>query len=1325
MIFRTSNETQKSGMSEISVERMLWYETGDRVELHQANLAERTEPLVILGEAGIGKSHLLEWVARTFGYARCTARQLINRHNPRTLLGDAQVLVIDALDEVGGQREGDAVDLVLRRLGELDYPRFILSCRVADWRSATGLEAIREQYPEEPLELHLMPFDDTDALVFLGSILGEESAKQVVSHFNVRGLRGLLGNPQTLELVARVAGTGALPESRGALFESAIEVLRVEHRGERIGDQLPRENALSAAGAAFASLILSGNGTIVRNAQANGAEGELLLTELKVLPGAEEVEMILGTRLFKAEGADCFSYWHRRIGEYLGARWLAKLADNKRKRKRLLNLFHGHGLVPASLRGLHAWLAKDPQLAPEVIAADPMGVIEYGDADALTPKQARALLQALEVLAAANPGFRNWWGTYSIRGIAQPALIDDVRRLIVGPKTPSGLRQLILQAIKGSAIAPAFASDLRSMVLNPRAIFANRSAAAETLVQVAGIHDWLIIVGTLRSQGDELSVRLAIKIMGDVGYEAFGNSLLVDLIVAYATGGSRTVGVLRDLKARLPEARIDGVLDRLSEMAISLGTSYDRPGNRILTELAYHLLTRRVRTGEVAAQKLWSWLRPFSDDVGYHNDTRKELTSLLEQNISLRQAVQQLVILDNDADRTPWAQSFQLRDRSAGFAPTSTDVVVLLNALNESDHDDERWRDLVQLTPHSSTNGADVRAAALRFATHRPGQLQWLENLAQERVTEWQIIQVQRAQEHQNKQAIEQAQHRRHFAAHIDNIRGGEFEYIVDPARCYLSLFSDLDNEEIPAYERVSHWLGTEISDAAFIGFDAFLTRDPPEPTADEIVGSMVEGKTWHASYIIVVALAERHRNGAGFEDLPDERLFAGLFELRHSKIDNHAKIEGLEEAIATEIRSRAKWEYAMRRYHEPQLQARREQVDGLATLMRDNETSSLSVDLATEWLMRFPDLPAGPEVELIDRLIRSDRYEELRRVARSRLGLEDPERRRNWDAVGVLADFEATTAKLAAMRLEPELLWHIRERARFGERDHGGVALSAAQLDWMIMSFRSLWPVVSLPAGVRVGTTNALDATEYIIHLIQRLGNTSLTDATAALTRLRVAIPDGYTETIQSVSAEQVRLRVESSYVPPSLAAIEAIARDQAPLSGSDLQAFMLDELEIVQAKIKSDDVESWHGFFDDLGVPFGEERCRDHLLGLLRQSADEITLEPETHVARDKEVDITCSVGTLRMPIEIKGQWHRDLWHAADTQLDALYTQDWRAEDCGIYLVLWFGAQGQKNKKLKSPGRGVRRPGTPNRLREMLASTSRAAVDGRISVFVLDLTR
>ena len=102
------------------IERTLWYESSEgRTEMSQNNLCTRTEPLVILGEAGMGKSHLLEWLATSPGYSLCTARRLIRSYDASTLLANAHTLVIDALDEVSSKNDGDAVDLELRKLDEL------------------------------------------------------------------------------------------------------------------------------------------------------------------------------------------------------------------------------------------------------------------------------------------------------------------------------------------------------------------------------------------------------------------------------------------------------------------------------------------------------------------------------------------------------------------------------------------------------------------------------------------------------------------------------------------------------------------------------------------------------------------------------------------------------------------------------------------------------------------------------------------------------------------------------------------------------------------------------------------------------------------------------------------------------------------------------------------------------------------------------------------------------------------------------------------------------------------------------------------------------
>ena len=215
----------------------------------------------------MGKSELAQWLGAQGGHARCTARQLLNRANPRELLGNAQTLVIDALDEVAAQGEGDAVDRVLRALGTLNYPRFVLTCRAADWRSATSRAAISEQYGAEPLELRLQPFGEADARAFLAARIGADRADEVVTRFADGALSDLLGNPQTLTMLADVAGEGALPGSLGALFDSYVGLAWHEHNEARPDpalDKLGKDGVLHALGAAFATLILTGGDAVSR-----------------------------------------------------------------------------------------------------------------------------------------------------------------------------------------------------------------------------------------------------------------------------------------------------------------------------------------------------------------------------------------------------------------------------------------------------------------------------------------------------------------------------------------------------------------------------------------------------------------------------------------------------------------------------------------------------------------------------------------------------------------------------------------------------------------------------------------------------------------------------------------------------------------------------------------------------------------------------------------------------------------------------------------------------------------------------------------------------
>ncbi len=1305
-------------MIQNSVERALWFKHKDgRKEVTESELGDLTEPLIILGEAGMGKSFLLTRLGECSGYKYCTARQLIRSYKPSMILGNAHVLVIDALDEVSSQKDGAAVDSVLQKLQEIGCPSFILSCRVADWQSATAVNSINDDYSKKPIELHLMPFSDRDIQSFLFLSLGEVQSQIVIQHFNSRGLSQLLGNPQTLELISKVAQKGALPNSRSELFERAIDVLWCEHNDTKAQNELDKVTTIKAAGAAFAGLILTGNEALARKAAANIEEGELSLADIRTLPNAETLNEVIATRLFKSSGVDRFSYLHRSIGEYLGAKWLAQYSNTGTNKRRFISLFYWDGLVPASLRGIHAWLAQDPALKPMVIENDPMGFIEYGDADVLTVKEARLLLNALQKLAIENPHFRDW-KKYSARGLIHDEIFEELKQIIVSQRTVFGLRKLLLEAFVNSTISNQFTDDLKRIILDKKDIFAIRSTALEVLIETEYQDGLSVILNTLYKFDDADSLRLVIEAFEYINFENIEDQFIVDTVISYASKDQLVFGLLYSVERNLPECRISNILDLLTDALTLLGKWYDRAGDHELTDFAHHLILRELKNTDISPEKVWAWLSQLRGSQGYN---LKELSSFIADKRALRLAIQQWVLLDLPVEKPIRGRNYKLADSLPILMPQEQDLILLLSFL---DNDDQRWKELVQLYNHNGEDGIKLRQAALKFTEGSKEDLEWLDCLAKPQIPSWQIEQEENQRKHQEKVASRHKVHRQQYRSKISKMRAGNYQEIVDPAQAYLKLFTNV-GQEISAHERIAEWLGDELSDAAFEGFEAYLIKKPFFPSSHEIMKIREKSKRYNAEYIIIVAVAERVRKGLELRALPDDVILSVLFSLRHhSHLEQHAGISelGVTQLVEQEIEIRGLWESATRRFYEPQLETNKEFVSGLHELMRDEDKKSASNQLALEWLQRFKNLHENSENKLIKRLVYSYQFDELRSLLAEYLDLKNRTHRPIWDAICFIVDFENITKKVGDS-IDSGVIWLLRDLVQ-GHYRHGSyLELSFAQCEWIVQTFRVQWPTAEHPNEEMDGSNNAWDASQFINSFIERIGKSTDVEAAKVLRRLRQTPEDSYTPWIKVVSAEQNRLIVEANYTPPPLETVKAITCNTLPKSMADLQALIIEELETVQARIKSDDVDSRCIFYDDNNFAHQEERCSSALIGLLRQGVKGIEYTPELHVANDKEVDITCSVDLLRLPIEVKGQWHKELWHAADTQLDRLYTQDWRAEDRGIYLVLWFGQNQPKNKILQTRGRGITKPKTAEELQKMLKINSQATQQGRVEIFVLDL--
>ena len=169
----------------------------------------------------------------------------------------------------------------------------------------------------------------------------------------------------TLNFIAAIVKVeSTIPDTRAQLFKRAVLQLCLEPN-ERHQDSplasLSEDSALDAAGAPMAAMLITGSDRVTLK---NEGKATLSLSELTDLVDQTHLKAVLGSNLFRADPV-CqgqFLPLHRTVAEYLGARWLARQVDKSgypsRMAMRLLGLISAAGGVPASLRGLHAWLPK-------------------------------------------------------------------------------------------------------------------------------------------------------------------------------------------------------------------------------------------------------------------------------------------------------------------------------------------------------------------------------------------------------------------------------------------------------------------------------------------------------------------------------------------------------------------------------------------------------------------------------------------------------------------------------------------------------------------------------------------------------------------------------------------------------------------------------------------------------------------------------------------------------------------------------------------------------------------------------------------------------
>ena len=320
----------------------------------ERDIASLLNPLVILGEPGAGKTRLTQSLQRSLRAKRVAAGTFSRSENLTPFAVEPDVpLIIDGLDEVAAARGERPLDGVLRKLDRLGRPRFIISCRAADWQGSSDKWRIEQDYGIAPLTLHVVPFSREQAKQFLSSYHTSIKPDELLDQVSARGLEELIGNPLTLGLLAEVSVSGeGLPETRTKLLERASGLLVKEINPAHTASDVAQarvEDLLLSAGAIAAHLLISGSIGVSTGARGTLPTGFVHRSDIEDLPDARLTKDVLSTRLFLAEGEGLFLPVHRVIAEYLGARWLSRRLEGGLSERRLFGALEFSGGVPSAL----------------------------------------------------------------------------------------------------------------------------------------------------------------------------------------------------------------------------------------------------------------------------------------------------------------------------------------------------------------------------------------------------------------------------------------------------------------------------------------------------------------------------------------------------------------------------------------------------------------------------------------------------------------------------------------------------------------------------------------------------------------------------------------------------------------------------------------------------------------------------------------------------------------------------------------------------------------------------------------------------------------
>lgn len=1329
---------------------------------------------VLLGEPGMGKSETLKALAALTQDNPITVNDFIVTGLAPSSGGNP--IFIDALDEARASGDTTVWRELRKGIAQAGLHRFGIACRAADWETTDkgDLAAVAQGQRIRVFTLDPLTPEQRRALLKNEGIANVEFFEKQAEGL---GLADMLGNPQSLKLLAAAAKNqpGGLPKTRREAYELACRELVKEpnarhQQAQRRHATLPsHDELLSAAGWLCALMLLSNCAEVSEEEPVTTITGQVWLADVLGKPPAngfsvDAARRVLRRPLFRKPSSG-YTPVHRTVAEYLAARYIAQCitAGLLPTRVAALTLASPQHLV-GNLRGLAGWLAalSEPMRAA-IFQADPAAVLNYGDLHLLSTQAKQALIEHLAKHPRTQVEGNHWKRAASHAPLVEPDMrgfvVDWLERysksaLPTGPETT--VAYVLLFALQDVQSDPTWEPMLLDLVRDERLPEEIRGSALEALAIHKSSPTILRTLlddlrrGTLRDPKGRLNDRLLRQLYPE---HLPPSELLQYLKPTHVRHrGLPGFGMFwqYDIKKQTPDELLPQLMDAL-EQATNNGTfandafrasSYGFEG---LQSLAIKAI--EIRGTNISVSQLSRWLRLFSysESMPFHSlrqDDQQRLNEWLQAHSELLKQV-----------LTHWVEegvnSWDAQHRFAGMGlPPAMgrfwlDQTLHFQALGET----AKAKDCLETAvwwldqPNSGITLDDLATAIEKHSVLQAS----LEQLLVERLDDnprrkhWLQDQKYRHQASARNEVNER--NRSYLLEHLDEVRNGrQLDYLSSAAWADMK---DSGYDGGPDSELYEQWREAhlELDIATHQGYLTLLQQLTLEQ-ATKAVDSRKNNRIWHFELPCLVAARRMHaQDPEALLQLGQERLQAltTLF-LLNSVSDN--------DWLLTLVDKHPDWvEEVWWQLSAQALRSKKQiRLPHLWLLAREPRVRLIALHLLprmlSKWPAKFPEQDFTEFAQLLEAVLKVCPPAEISTLVQQRL------RKRSLGSLqtaylvmaGLWVD-PSTFAPLVETLLnkkqifQAELLGFINHLRRYGD---SGKNLPCWDATTMAMLFRLLAPLCpsSRPSGAGWITAKD-DGREFLYQLLGALRNDTSDAAQQALQGLlEDAAMGDWHPTLEEAFARQAQARAERAFALPNAKQVALTLQNSTPANPTDLMAVAFDALNSLQQTLRNSPTNLINSFWsvDANGKrpqpPHRpEEACRDVIAEWLkpRMNAIGISVEVEHQHGGQKRADIALRVQTtahpnMLLPVEVKGDWHRDLWKAPREQLAKQYASDPNCHGRGIYLVLWLGAQRGDESAPKHPNQAIR---TAEDLQTLLQQTTDETTPGMyIRVVVLDVS-